>query len=258
MKKILSLLVWCLVCGCIALPAVYAETFDEYRKRTEKEKQQNDSSGGSGGCFGGGSYYDDSDQQREPEDDWSRDEGESSGGSCSGIDAQTYPDHPYGEVNENKPFLGEVSVNGMYLFGQDYHAYAVENHIGINIGLFHINSYLSFIGNSLDEFLFTFAAHAGIGLVTEHTILNVYAGVFLQDTVYQGFSCGLSAKLFLPEKFIFGMNTFFSFDGSLFFLVFDTSISYAIDSFTIGVGFTYHNYNDLLLYGPTLKAAVWF
>lgn len=64
---------------------------------------------------------------------------------------------------------------------------------------------------------------------------------FDPDADYQFMSFGSRARLFILENLMYSVDSWFSIDGSLVFIVISTSAELVLDRFTIGLGFDYNN-----------------
>ncbi|MBN1522997.1 MAG: hypothetical protein JW904_00830 [Spirochaetales bacterium] len=265
-NRVFFLLPLLLIAAFMIIPAtaLHAETFDEYRERTKKEQeenkenhevpnQQDDDNKNSGNfcnsilkmlqCLseiGSNSSDDDSSDSSTGSTTANKDQG-----SCILSDSESYL---------------SISEHGAYLFGQDYSIYSATTMVNASFSFIHLNFYYALIGNELGELpLNSLSFNAGVSIPFNNFHVNLYGGFFSQvDVQYFSFSFGASTVARLTPNILAEFYSLFSFKDTVWYIILSTSIMYKFDFFVLGVGFDFNNYNDLIMYGPTIKAGFWF
>lgn len=109
-----------------------------------------------------------------------------------------------------------------------------------------------------------FSCNAGFVFPIQNFMLSVFAGgiqLFLPSPVVPRsfmFSFGGSIQIFLPWNTAFEIWTLNAVSETVWCYIISSSVSYAIDRFHIGAGFTYSNYVGIEYVGPIVKVSVWF
>jgi hypothetical protein len=158
----------------------------------------------------------------------------------------------------DKFWMFELSVDGSYLFGQQIAMYDVQSLLGVELTAFHINVFAQRLWDAEATGLTTFSANAGFSIPIQNFMVSLYAGIFYQDGFSLLVSFGASFKIFFPGHIIFSLYSLFSTYSPFYFIILSPTLEVAINRFTVGVGFNVYDYNNLVLYGPTLKTAIWF
>ncbi|RPJ05728.1 MAG: hypothetical protein EHM28_11490 [Spirochaetaceae bacterium] len=247
---------------------VSAETFEEYRERTRREQeeqrrrredQQNNQNNDDddkgdfwGACFGNclGAMLQGMCEAA------ATDSGDEQSGSSTGNTYDTYDDQGAGE--STRMFV-EVNAEVPFLFGDEDMIVGACAQVNITFSFFHLNAYYGKLFNDGGEDPGSFALHAGFAIPTDRFMFALFGGIYSQPYVeYIGFSFGANMRAYLSDKFIWSLDAFCSIDGSLYFIIASTGVNYKVDPLVIGAGVNLFNFNDFILFGPSVKVGLWF
>jgi hypothetical protein len=158
----------------------------------------------------------------------------------------------------SKIWMGELSASGSYLLGQDVALFDASGNLTFNMSAFQINTFYQFLWDEEGGTLHTFSMNGGFVFPSRFFTLSLYAGLFLQEGFSPYVSFGAAAKAFFTSKVIVSFYSLFAIYDTFFFIILNPALEYAVGRFTFGAGFNYYNYNDFILYGPTVRVAMWF
>lgn len=253
----------------LATPA-WAETLDEYKERTKKE------------------------QENAVEiEDQETDEGCNPMGACCHVGLNSgcldaffkafftvfaqarYADYPFAPQNDfyystfvepgeeakaglAKIWMGELACDGAWLFGQELPFYSIQGVARLDLLAFHFNLFYQYLLDAQGTGLATFSANGGIAMPLGNFTINLYGGVFLQEGWPAYFSWGLALKIFFGSGIIFSLYSLCAVYDPFYFIIVVPTLEAVLNRFSLGLGFNFIDYNDLMLYGPTLKLGLWF
>ena len=247
-----------------------AETLDEYKERTKKEQEEI--------------------ANAEEEE---TDEGCNPMGACCQVGLNSgcldafsqafftifaqarYADYPFAPQNDfyystfvepgeevkaglAKIWMVELAFDGAWLFGQELPIYSLQALARLDILAFHLNLFYQYLLDAQGTGLSTFSANGGIAMPLGNFTIDLYCGVFLQEGWPAYFSWGMALKIFFGPGITFSLYSLFAVYEPFYFIILLPSLEVVLNRFSLGLGFNVLDYNDLLLYGPTLKLGLWF
>jgi hypothetical protein len=127
-----------------------------------------------------------------------------------------------------------------------------------NATAFHANI-LHHIIFAETESLSLFTLNGGLTFHFPNTLLNGYVGLLYQDTLGELLlSFGTSIQIYLPARLYLDIYNINAKYHSLWFNHLSGDVNFALNRFTLGIGYTFSSYAGFSYHGPSLKAGIWF
>ena len=174
-----------------------------------------------------------------------------------------YQNDPEYRFNTTTYFNPERSRKVAINFSNDFtihfdETYGNATKLTFNASAFHANM-LHHIIFAESESLSLFSLNGGLTFHFPNTLLHGYFGGLLLDTLNELLlSFGMSIQIYLPARFyldIYNMNAQYH---SLWFNHLSGDVNYALNRFTLGLGYTFNSYAGFIYHGPSIKAGIWF
>lgn len=174
-----------------------------------------------------------------------------------------YQNDPEYRFNTTTNFDSERSRKVAFNLSNDFTVHFDETYgnvtkLTFNASSFHANM-LHHIIFAESESLSLFSLNGGLTFHFPNTLLHGYFGGLSLNTLNKLlFSFGMSIQIYLPARFyldIYNMNARYH---SLSFNHLSGDVNYALNRFTLGLGYTFNSYAGFNYHGPSIKAGIWF
>jgi hypothetical protein len=281
-KLVFYQILFILMAGLINLQPIYTddridkmkEKIEEEKKKKEQEEEdEQEDDDDNGGCLGLG-FFNSSDSEDEEEDydsdDTAPSDSETTGCALGFFSLFTdirFASYPYdpsckfafvGSVtscpnNEKFGFL-QLDLEGAYLFQETA---GINAKMGFTLLLLRLQCFYQQVFSPNDAFTIL-SPNAGFTIPLGDGMVQLFAGIWLMDLLPESlFSFGAEITYFFPANLILDIYNLNAFYGSVGFYHFSCSISYALGNFSLGIGFNYNNYAEVVFIGPSLKLSLW-
>jgi hypothetical protein len=173
---------------------------------------------------------------------------------------QNDPEYRFNTTNYFDPYKSRIVA---FNFSNDFTVHFDETYgnaakLTFNASAFHANM-LHHIIFAESESLSLFSLNVGLTFHFPNTLLHGYFGglsLYTLDVLLLSF--GMSIQIYLPARFyldIYNMNAKYY---SLWFNHLSGDVNYALNRFTLGLGYTFNSYAGFSYHGPSIKAGIWF
>ena len=174
-----------------------------------------------------------------------------------------YQNDPEYRFNTTNYFDPERSRKVAFNFSNNFtvhfdETYGNSTKLTFNASAFHANM-LHHIIFAETESLSLFSLNGGLTFHFPNTLLHGYFGGLLLDTLNELLlSFGMSIQIYLPARFYLDIYNINAKYHSLWFNHLSGDVNYALNRFTLGLGYTFNSYAGFSYHGPSIKAGIWF
>jgi hypothetical protein len=181
-------------------------------------------------------------------------------------DEQNPPDDSGGQkaAAEEDPFrsrptapLVAAALSGSYLFGQEISFFDGTARLSANLGIFHANMFYQYMFDETGSHLGTFSANLGFTFPFSPVVISIYAGILFQNFSTAAISFGTDLKFSFTDSLYPELSCLLAFNDTQYYIISSLSLNLVIGHMTLGAGFNAYDYNDLILFGPTLQVGLW-